>query len=136
MPLLSIQFGSAPGSLQVQEAAAGHVQPPRLIVKTRCVLVADVVAIDADANPALPSQREVYIDGGRTATGADALEWAKKIAGYGVRCILPTSKATDGVRTGFDLPLIRLIASASAAVSVAADPRPASRSPSRCRAVG
>jgi cyclase len=68
------------------------------------------VAIDVDANPALPSGYEVYIDGGRTATGADAIEWAKRVDGYGVGCILPTSKATDGARTGFDLPLIRGIA--------------------------
>ena len=71
------------------------------------------VAIDVDRNPALPSGYEVYIDGGRTTTGADALEWARQIAGYGVRCLLPTSKATDGARTGFDLPLIRMIASAT-----------------------
>ncbi len=77
------------------------------------------VAIDVDRNPALPSGYEVYIDGGRTATGADALEWARQIADFGVRCILPTSKATDGARTGFDLPLIRLIVSATQAEVVA-----------------
>lgn len=68
------------------------------------------VAIDVDANPALPSGYEVYVDGGRTATGADAVEWAKQVDGYGVGCILPTSKAGDGARTGYDLPLIRGIA--------------------------
>lgn len=68
------------------------------------------VAIDVDRNPALPSGYEVFVDGGRTATGADALEWARRAAGYGVKTILPTSKATDGARTGFDLPLIRMIA--------------------------
>jgi imidazole glycerol-phosphate synthase subunit HisF len=77
------------------------------------------VAIDVDRNPSLPSGYEVFIDGGRTATGADVLEWAKQVAGYGVRCILPTSKATDGARTGFDLPLIRMIASATQAEVVA-----------------
>ncbi len=71
------------------------------------------VAIDVDRNVSLPSGYEVFVDGGRTATGADALEWARQIAGDGVRCILPTSKATDGARTGFDLPLIRMIASAT-----------------------
>ena len=35
------------------------------------------VAIDLDVNPAMPSGYEVYIDGGRTATGFDAVEWAK-----------------------------------------------------------
>jgi cyclase len=77
------------------------------------------VAIDVDRNPALPSGYEVFIDGGRTATGADALEWARRVAGFGVRCLLPTSKATDGARTGFDLPLIRLMASATPAEIVA-----------------
>ena len=67
------------------------------------------VAIDVDVNPALPSGYEVYIDGGRTATGADAVEWAKKVDGFGVKTILPTSKAGDGARTGYDLPVIRAI---------------------------
>ncbi len=64
------------------------------------------VAIDVDQNPKLPSGYEVYIDGGRTATGADAVEWAKKVDGFGVGCILPTSKAGDGAKTGYDLPVI------------------------------
>ena len=77
------------------------------------------VAIDVDRNESLASGYEVFIDGGRTATGADALEWAKRVADFGVHCILPTSKATDGARTGFDLPLIRMIASATPAEVVA-----------------
>jgi cyclase len=58
-------------------------------------------------NPAMPSGYEVYIDGGNTATGKDAIEWAKQVNDFGVGCVLPTSKSTDGVRTGYDLPLIR-----------------------------
>jgi len=77
------------------------------------------VAIDVDQNAALPSGYEVYIDGGRTATGTDAIEWAKRVDGYGVGCILPTSKAGDGARTGYDLPLIRGIAGAVSAPVVA-----------------
>lgn len=64
------------------------------------------VAIDVDRNDALPSGYEVYIDGGRTATGKDAIEWAKQVDNFGVGTILPTSKATDGAKTGYDLPLI------------------------------
>ena len=67
------------------------------------------VAIDVAQNAAMPSGYEVFIDGGRSATGADAIEWAKKVDGFGVKTILPTSKSTDGVRTGYDLPLIRKI---------------------------
>ncbi len=78
-----------------------------------------VVAIDVDRNSAMPSGYEVYIDGGRTATGADAVEWARKVDGYGVPVILPTSKAGDGSRTGFDLPVIRAIHAAVSAEVVA-----------------
>jgi len=77
------------------------------------------VAIDVDRNPSLPSGYEVYIDGGRTATGADALEWARRVDEMGVRVILPTSKATDGARTGYDLPLIRMLVESVSAQVVA-----------------
>ena len=77
------------------------------------------VAIDAAANPAMPSGYEVFIDGGRTATGTDAIEWAQRLDGFGVGTILPTSKTTDGVRTGYDLPLIRKIKAVTAAPVVA-----------------
>ena len=77
------------------------------------------VAIDVDVNKAMPSGYEVYIDGGRTATGTDAIEWAKKVDGFGVSVILPTSKAGDGARTGYDLPIIKAIANACSAAIVA-----------------
>lgn len=77
------------------------------------------VAIDAAANTECPSGYEVFIDGGRTATGIDAVEWAKKISDYGVTSILPTSKSTDGVRTGYDLPLIQKICAVTSADVVA-----------------
>lgn len=77
------------------------------------------VAIDAAVNPRMPSGYEVFIDGGRTPTGSDAIEWAKKVDGFGVATILPTSKSTDGVRTGYDLPLIRQIKKATSAEVVA-----------------
>ena len=77
------------------------------------------VAIDVDRNAALPSGYEVYIDGGRTATGTDAVEWARRIDGYGVEVILPTSKAGDGARTGYDLPLVLALSQATSAEIVA-----------------
>ncbi len=77
------------------------------------------VAIDVDRNDSLPSGYEVYIDGGRTATGSDAIEWAKRVKDFGVGCVLPTSKATDGVKTGYDLPLIRKVKEVSSAPVVA-----------------
>ena len=77
------------------------------------------VAIDVDQNDAMASGYEVYIDGGRTATGADAVDWARKVDGYGVQVILPTSKAGDGAKTGYDLPVIRAMKEATSASIVA-----------------
>ena len=72
-----------------------------------------VVAIDADVNEKLESGREVYIDGGRTPTGEDAVSFARRMADLGVGEILPTSKKTDGVGEGYDLILTRKIADAT-----------------------
>jgi cyclase len=77
------------------------------------------VAIDVDINESMPSGYEVYIDGGRTPTGADAVEWAKRVDGFGIPVILPTSKAGDGAQTGYDLPVIKAMASACSASIVA-----------------
>ena len=77
------------------------------------------VAIDVIQNAAFPSGYEVCIDGGNVTAGKDAIEWAKEVDGYGVTTILPTSKSTDGVRTGYDLPLIRKIKAATSAEIVA-----------------
>ena len=72
-----------------------------------------IVAIDADENSACASGREVYIDGGRTATGKDAVEFAREMGDIGVGQLLPTSKKTDGTKTGYDLDLTRKIADAT-----------------------
>jgi len=77
------------------------------------------VAIDVDQNPVMPSGYEVYIDGGRTATGADAVEWARKVDSFGVPVILPTSEAGDGAKTGYDLPVIRAMKQSTSAEIVA-----------------
>jgi cyclase len=108
------------GADKISTSSAAFRRPQVIAEMVREFGTAKVtVAIDADANPKLPSGYEVYIDGGRTATGKDAVEWAREIRGYGITTILPTSKATDGVRTGYDLPLIRLIKDATGAEVVA-----------------
>lgn len=108
------------GATRVSTSSAAFRQPGLIPDLIRALGPDRVtVAIDVDRNGALPSGYEVFVDGGRTATGADALEWARRVADGGVRCLLPTSKATDGARTGYDLPLIRLIANATPAEVVA-----------------
>lgn len=73
-----------------------------------------VVAIDAKelhhAEKAQAHRWEVYINGGRTSTGLDAVEWAKKAQAKGAGEILLTSMDYDGTKDGFDLPLTKKIA--------------------------
>lgn len=110
----------ASGATKVSTSSAAFRNPqliPELIQEFGAEKI--TVAIDVDKNPDLPSGYEVYIDGGRTATGTDAIEWARRVDGFGVQVILPTSKAGDGAQTGYDLPVIRAIQKAISAEVVA-----------------
>ena len=68
-----------------------------------------VVAIDANRNAKLPSRREVFVDGGQTPTGVDAVEFARKMADLGAGTLLLTSIVADGAKRGYDLDLIRSV---------------------------
>ncbi|WCN38198.1 imidazole glycerol phosphate synthase subunit HisF [Aneurinibacillus uraniidurans] len=70
-----------------------------------------VVAIDAKAK-ADGTGWEVYTHGGRTATGIDAVEWAKQVAALGAGEILLTSMDSDGQKDGFALALTRAVSEA------------------------
>jgi cyclase len=82
-----------------------------------------VVAIDARrrSQPAIRNPQyaisawEVYSHGGRTATGLDAVEWARRATRLGAGEILLTSMDRDGTRDGYD---IALTAAISEAVSI------------------
>ncbi|MEJ2478355.1 MAG: HisA/HisF-related TIM barrel protein [Deltaproteobacteria bacterium] len=116
----SAEFVLGAGANKVSTSSAAFRKPEMLREMVEALGADKVtVAIDVDRNSAMPSGYEVYIDGGRTATGADAIEWAKRVDGYGVPVILPTSKAGDGVQTGYDLPVIRAMKAAVSAEVVA-----------------
>ena len=65
-----------------------------------------VVAIDAKRKG---KSWEVYIHGGRTPTGINAVEWAKRVEDLGAGEILLTSMDRDGTKMGYDLELTRTI---------------------------
>lgn len=71
-----------------------------------------VVAIDTRKCDHLPSGFEVVVRGGTEGAQLDAIAWAKKVESLGAGAILPTSMDTDGVQTGYDLPMTRAIADA------------------------
>ena len=110
----------AAGANKVSTSSAVF-RKPELIAEMVKAFGADkvTVAIDVARSADMPSGYEVWIDGGRTATGVDAIEWAKRVDGFGVETILPTSKSTDGAKTGYDLPLIRQMRAATSAAIVA-----------------
>jgi cyclase len=60
-----------------------------------------VVAIDA--KQVAPGKFEIFTHGGRTPTGIDAVEWARRMTTYGAGEILLTSMDRDGTRQGFDI---------------------------------
>ncbi len=77
-----------------------------------------VVAIDAKrkrsaagASAEQPAW-EVYVHGGRTPTGIDAVGWAQRMEAYGSGEILLTSMDRDGTKAGYDIALTRAIADA------------------------
>lgn len=71
-----------------------------------------IVAIDAKQRADNPNKWEVYVAGGRKATGLDAVEWAAEVARRGAGEILLTSMDRDGSREGFDCALTRAVARA------------------------
>lgn len=66
-----------------------------------------VVAIDARQTKA--GSWEVFSHGGRTPTGLDVLQWAKRMEALGAGEILLTSMDRDGTGKGFDLELLRAV---------------------------
>ena len=75
---------------------------------TQCV----VVAIDARAWSDGRAGWEVFVNGGRTPTGIDAVFWAEEVARRGAGEIMLTSMDRDGTRDGFDLSLTRAVVAA------------------------
>jgi cyclase len=73
-----------------------------------------VVAVDAKqvSGPDEPVRFEVFTHGGRTATGLDAIAYAREVAALGAGEILLTSMDRDGTKAGFDLALTRAVSEA------------------------
>ena len=69
-----------------------------------------VLAVDAKRRG--ENSWEVYVNGGRTPTGLDALTWIKKAVSLGAGEILLTSMDADGTKNGYDIPLTRAISEA------------------------
>ena len=90
------------------------VARPQLIteIAERFGSQAVVVAIDARRGDGRPESGEVFVGGGRKATGRNVLSWAKETEGRGAGEIMLTSMDRDGTRAGFDCALTATVATA------------------------
>jgi imidazole glycerol-phosphate synthase subunit HisF len=87
------------------------VKRPDLLSEGASRFGAQCIVLAIDARRA-DSRWEVYVNGGRTPTGVDAIEWAVRGVQLGAGEILLTSMDADGTLAGFDLELTRTIAEA------------------------
>lgn len=86
------------------------VQRPELISEIAGEFGVQCVVCAIDARRRHPDDGwEVYLHGGRTPTGLDAIEWAIEAVRLGAGELLLTSMDRDGTREGFDLELTRAI---------------------------
>ncbi|MDD2443581.1 MAG: imidazole glycerol phosphate synthase subunit HisF [Desulfotomaculaceae bacterium] len=101
----------AAGANKVSISTAA-VKNPELVAKASGEFGRQCVVAAIDARLSGPDKWEVYIHGGRTPTGLDAVEWARKLESLGAGEILLTSMDRDGAKDGYDIPLTRAVARA------------------------
>lgn len=88
------------------------VQDPTLLSQGAELFGSQCVVLALDAKRCGADKWEVYVHGGRTPTGLDAVAWAKKAVSLGAGEILLTSMDADGTKNGYDIALTRAVAEA------------------------
>lgn len=89
------------------------VHRPELIRELSLEFGAQAVVLAIDARRSGECKWNVYTKGGRYDEGIDAVEWAQQGESFGAGEILLTSMDTDGIQTGFDCDLIRVVSRAT-----------------------
>ena len=87
------------------------IKNPEFIRESSAKFGAQCIVLAIDAKKKLDNW-EVYINGGRTPTGLDAVEWAKRGERLGAGEILLTSMDGDGTKNGYDLKLTKAVSDA------------------------
>ncbi len=88
------------------------VARPELMNELADTFGAQCVVLAVDAKRTADGGLEVFVNGGRLATGRDAVEWAREGAERGAGEILLTSMDRDGTKDGYDIELTRAVADA------------------------
>ncbi|MEA3210628.1 MAG: imidazole glycerol-phosphate synthase subunit HisF [Chthoniobacter sp.] len=87
------------------------VRTPELITQGARVFGSQAIVVSIDSKRLPDGTLEVFIDGGRTATGLHPADWAREVERLGAGEILLQSIDRDGAGEGYDLPLISAVAS-------------------------
>ena len=85
------------------------VYRPELISEAAYKFGSQCVVAAIDAKRKENGGWEVYVNGGRTPVGLDAVEWAKKCEELGAGEILLTSMDEDGQKKGYDIALTKAV---------------------------
>jgi cyclase len=86
------------------------VQDPELIRKGAEKYGSQCIVVSIDAKRTGPDRWEVFVAGGRKATGMEAVEWAERACRLGAGEIVLNSIDADGTKNGFDLVITRRVA--------------------------
>jgi imidazole glycerol-phosphate synthase subunit HisF len=87
------------------------VRTPELVERAAATWGSQAIVIAIDARRREDGW-EVFVNGGRSATGLDAIAWAEKVAQLGAGEILLTSMDRDGTLSGYDIALTRAVSDA------------------------
>jgi cyclase len=88
------------------------VRNPRLLTAAAERFGSQCIVVAIDAKRVAEGRWQVYVRGGRTPAGLDALEWAERAVELGAGEVLLTSMDADGTLAGYDLALTRAVAEA------------------------
>ncbi len=89
------------------------VARPELVAEAARKFGSQCVVAAVDARSTRPGHWEVFINGGRTATGLNAVAWCQQLESLGAGEILLTSMDRDGTRSGFDTDLLAAVCRAT-----------------------
>ena len=88
------------------------VKDPQLIKKGADIFGSQCICVGIDAKKTPAGNWTVYINGGRVDMHLDLLDWVRQIEQLGAGEICLNSIDTDGVRGGFDLPMLKAVVDA------------------------
>ena len=90
---------------------SGAIRNPSLIAEAAQKYGNQCVVLSADIKR-VDGQFRVFAKGGREDTGMEAIEWIKKGVALGAGEVVVTSIDTDGVKQGFDIPMLQAVCEA------------------------